>query len=48
MSTTVTVYNGDSTTVIPAIPGSAATGTIPASAGTVQTTQSTRSARPPR
>ena len=39
VSTTVTVYNGDATTVIPAIPGSAATGTIPASAGTVETTK---------
>jgi RHS repeat-associated protein len=39
VSTAVTVYNGDSTTVIPGIPGSAATGTIPASAGTVQTTK---------
>jgi RHS repeat-associated protein len=39
VSTTVTVYNGDSTTVIPDIPGSAASGAIPAGAGTVQTTQ---------
>jgi RHS repeat-associated protein len=39
VSTTVTVYNGDATTVIPAIPGSASSGTIPAKAGTVQTTQ---------
>ena len=39
VSTSVTVYNGDSTTVIPDIPGSAASGAIPASAGTVQTTQ---------
>jgi RHS repeat-associated protein len=39
VSTTVTVYNGDSTTVIPDIPGSAASGQIPSDAGTVQTTQ---------
>jgi RHS repeat-associated protein len=39
VSTSVTVYNGDSTTVIPDIPGSAASGTIPAGAGVVQTTQ---------
>jgi hypothetical protein len=39
VSTTVTVYNGDATTVIPAIPGNAASGQIPANAGTVQTTQ---------
>jgi RHS repeat-associated protein len=39
VSSTVTVYNGDSTTVIPGIPGAAASGQIPADAGTVQTTQ---------
>jgi RHS repeat-associated protein len=39
VSTTVTVYNGDSTTVIPDIPGSAASGAISAKAGVVQTTQ---------
>ncbi len=39
VSTTVTVYNGDSTTVIPDLPGSAASGPIPVAAGTVQTTQ---------
>jgi RHS repeat-associated protein len=39
VSTAVTVYNGDSTTVIPDIPGSAASGAIPAGAGTVKTTQ---------
>ena len=39
VSTTVTVYNGDSTTVIPGIPAaSVGTGAIPANAGTVQTT----------
>jgi RHS repeat-associated protein len=39
IATTVTVYNGDSTTVIPGIPAaSVATGAIPATAGTVQTT----------
>jgi len=39
VSTTVTVYNGDSTTVIPDIPGSAASGAVPAGTGVVQTTQ---------
>jgi RHS repeat-associated protein len=39
VSTTVTVYNGDSTTVIPDIPGSATSGAIPADAGIVKTTQ---------
>lgn len=39
VSTKVTVYNGDSTTVIPDIPGSATSGQIPANAGTVQTTE---------
>ncbi len=39
VSTSVTVYNGDSTTVIPDIPGSAASGAIPANAGVVKTTQ---------
>jgi RHS repeat-associated protein len=39
VSTSVTVYNGDSTTVIPNIPGSAASGAIPAGTGVVQTTQ---------
>jgi len=39
VSTSVTVYNGDSTTVIPDVPGSAASGAIPAGAGTVQTTR---------
>jgi RHS repeat-associated protein len=39
VSATVTVYNGDSTTVIPGIPAaSVATGAIPATAGTAQTT----------
>jgi RHS repeat-associated protein len=39
VSTAVTVYNGDSTTVIPDMPGSAASGSIPSSAGVVQTTK---------
>jgi RHS repeat-associated protein len=39
IATTVTAYNGDSTTVIPGIPAaSVKTGVIPATAGTVQTT----------
>ena len=39
ISTTVTVYNGDSTTVIPGVAAaSVRTGAIPATAGTVQTT----------
>jgi RHS repeat-associated protein len=39
ISTAVTVYNGDSTTVIPGIPAaSVATGTVPANSGTIQTT----------
>jgi RHS repeat-associated protein len=39
VSTSVTVYNGDSTTVIPDVPGSASSGAVPASAGIVKTTQ---------
>jgi RHS repeat-associated protein len=38
VSTTVTVYNGDATTVIPGIPATPASGAIPATAGVVQTT----------
>jgi RHS repeat-associated protein len=38
VSTSVTVYDGDATTAIPDIPGSAASGTVPSRAGTVQTT----------
>lgn len=39
VSTKVTVYNGDSTTMIPGIPGTASSGPVPAGSGTVQTTQ---------
>ena len=38
VSTSVTVYNGDETTSVPEIPGSAASGTVPTRAGAVQTT----------
>ncbi len=39
VSTKVSVYNGDSTTVIPGMPGTAASGQLPSNAGTVKTTQ---------
>jgi RHS repeat-associated protein len=39
VSTSVTAYNGDSVTVLPGIPGNAASSALPARTGTVQTTK---------